>query len=315
MKTILLTLLALVAFAANSLLARLALVEGAIDAASFAGIRLGSGAAILAALVLARGGRPAGSWAGAAALALYAVPFALAYLALTAATGALILFGAVQITMIGVGLRQGERPAELEWVGLAVAVAGLVYLVSPGLAAPSPGGAAAMAVAGAAWGVYSLLGRGSGRPVATTAGNFLRATPLALGMMAVAGLAAGSVRITVWGALLAVVSGAVTSGLGYVVWYAALAGLTATRAATVQLAVPVLTAFGGVALLGEPITLRLVVASVPILGGVLLAIRYRPGPGRMAHRGLSRSGSPAQQRHGAKSGLDWGRPRPRKEPP
>jgi len=314
-KTILLTLLALVAFAANSLLARLALVEGAIDAASFAGIRLGSGAAILAALVLARGGRPAGSWAGAAALALYAVPFALAYLALTAATGALILFGAVQITMIGVGLRQGERPAGLEWVGLAVAVAGLVYLVSPGLAAPSPGGAAAMAVAGAAWGVYSLLGRGSGRPVATTAGNFLRATPLALGMMAVAGLAAGSVRITVWGALLAVVSGAVTSGLGYVVWYAALAGLTATRAATVQLAVPVLTAFGGVALLGEPITLRLVVASVPILGGVLLAIRSRPGPARMAHHGLSRSGSPAQQKHGAKSGLDWGRPRPRKEPP
>jgi len=285
-KTVLLTLLALVAFAANSLLARLALVEGAIDAASFAGLRLASGAAVLAVLVLGRGGRPAGSWAGAAALCLYAVPFALAYLTLTAATGALILFAAVQLTMVGAGLRQGERPAALEWAGLGVAVAGLVYLVSPGLAAPPPGGAAAMAAAGAAWGVYSLLGRGSGRPVATTAGNFLRATPLALAVVAVAGLGAGSVRITSWGALLAVVSGAVTSGLGYVVWYAALAGLTATRAATVQLAVPVLTAFGGVALLGERVTLRLVVASSLILGGVFLAVRSRPRIGESRPRAV-----------------------------
>jgi len=274
-KTAVLTLLALVAFAANSLLARLALVEGAIDAASFAGIRLAAGAVLLAVLLLGRGGRPAGSWGGAVALFLYAVPFALAYLTLTAATGALILFAAVQVTMVGVGLRRGERPGPREWVGLAVAVAGLVYLVSPGLAAPSPVGAAAMAVAGAAWGVYSLLGRGSGRPAATTAGNFVRAAPLGLAAMAAAGLAAGAVTLTWRGVLLAVVSGAVTSGLGYVVWYAALAGLTATRAATVQLAVPVLTAFGGVALLGEPVTLRLVVASALILGGVLLAIRAR----------------------------------------
>ena len=268
----LLTLLALCAFAANSLLGRLALGSGAIDAASYATVRLLAGAAVLVPMAFRRGGRPSGSWGSAAMLFAYAVPFAFAYRTLSAGTGALILFAAVQITMISAGLRSGERPGAVQWLGLALAFCGLAYLVSPGLAAPSPAGAGLMAVAGIAWGIYSLRGRRAGRPLAETAGNFARAlVPAAV----VSGATIASAQATLRGVALAALSGAVASGVGYAIWYAALPRLTATVAATVQLAVPVLAAAGGVAFLAERVTARLVLASVAILGGVGLALAFR----------------------------------------
>ncbi len=285
-RTLLLTGVALVAFAANSVLCRLALGPRRIDPASFAGIRLASGALMLAAIgAVSR--RPAAArsragWASATLLFLYAAAFAFAYTSLSAGTGALILFGAVQITMILAALRSGERFRAPEGVGLALALGGLLYLVSPGLAAPSAHGSALMAVAGVSWGVYSLRGRGAGDPLHDTAGNFLRAVPLA------AAVCAASLRgahLSAAGAGLAVASGALASGLGYVVWYAALRGLTAIRAATVQLAVPVLAALGGVAFLAERISLRLVLSAVLILGGVALAV--------LGHRALMGRVEPA----------------------
>jgi drug/metabolite transporter (DMT)-like permease len=280
-----LTLLALCAFAANSLLCRLALGAGAIDAATYASVRLLSGAAVLVPLAFRRAGRPAGSWPSAAMLFAYAVPFAFAYRTLSAGTGALVLFAAVQTTMISAGLLSGERPGPVQWLGLALAFLGLGYLVRPGLAAPSPVGAGLMAVAGIAWGVYSLRGRRAGRPLAETAGNFARASLLAV---IVSGAAFRSAHATPRGAILAAISGAIASGVGYAIWYAALPALTATRAATVQLAVPVITAAGGVALLGERVTIRLVLASIAILGGVGLALAGR-GSGRSAARASGRS--------------------------
>ena len=281
-RTVVCTLAALVAFAANSLLCRHALGHTAIDAASFSTIRLGSGAAALLAITWAgsRGNVGVrGTWGSGALLFLYAVPFSYAYLSLGAGTGALILFGSVQATMLIAALLAGERPRPAQWIGLTVALVGLVYLVMPGLAAPSPAGSAFMGIAGAAWGIYSLRGRGASSPLAETAGNFARALPLAFAVS----LATASHRV--WstpGAVLAVLSGVLASGLGYVAWYGALSGLTAMRAATVQLAVPVLAAAGGVAFLAERVTVRLLVASVLILGGVALALsrteRRRPRP-------------------------------------
>ena len=271
MRTILCTLLALVAFAANSIFCRLALRDGAIDPASFSTIRLVAGAVTLV-LVSAPAGawtRVAGSWTSASVLFLYAIPFSFAYTRLTAGTGALILFGAVQITMVGVALATGERPHPRHWLGLASAVAGLLYLVLPGLTAPSPSGAALMAMAGVAWGVYSLRGRGATRPLAQTTGNFVRTVPLTL---AVSMAATRTMHIEPRGAACAVASGAIASGLGYVVWYVALRGLTMTRAALVQLAVPVLAAAGGVVFLAETISPRLAISTVPILGGIALAL-------------------------------------------
>ncbi len=272
-----LTLLALVAFAANTVLCRLALHDGSIDAASFSTIRLASGALALWVIVVLfhRGSKPTvacGNWMSAFMLFLYALPFSFAYLSLTTGTGALILFGAVQATMIASGLHAGERPHVKEWLGLAIAVGGLVYLVSPGLAAPSPLSAGLMVVAGIAWGAYSLRGRGAVDPVRTTAGNFARTVPLAL---AVSLVALPMAYVSAKGALWAVISGALASGVGYAIWYAALRGLSATRAATVQLAVPVLSAVAGVILLAEVVTLRLIIAAVLILGGVGLALRGR----------------------------------------
>jgi drug/metabolite transporter (DMT)-like permease len=267
-----LTLLALCAFAANSLLCRLALGAGAIDAATYASVRLLSGAAVLIPLAFRRAGRPAGSWPSAAMLFAYAVPFSFAYRTLSAGTGALVLFAAVQITMISAGLRSGERPGAVQWLGLLLAFSGLGYLVRPGLAAPSPAGAGLMAIAGIAWGAYSLRGRRAGKPLAETAGNFARASLLSV---IVSGAAFGSAHATPRGVILAAISGAIASGAGYAIWYAALPALTATRAATVQLAVPVLTAAAGVALLGERVTVRLVLASIAILGGVGLALAGR----------------------------------------
>lgn len=270
-----LTSLAMAAFAGNSLLCRAALEHTAIDPASFATVRIASGALVLSVLARARGGARAGGggWLSAAALAAYAVTFSFAYVSLPAATGALLLFGAVQATMIGHGLRNGERLFGQQLVGLGLACAGLIGLLLPGLSAPSPYGAALMLAAGIAWGVYSLRGRGAGDPVAVTAGNFLRAAPLA----ALASLATlKGVSIDAAGLGYALMSGAVASGLGYVIWYSALPAMQATSAATVQLSVPVLAALGGIAFLGEPVSLRLVLASAAILGGIALVIRAVP---------------------------------------
>ncbi|HET8760705.1 MAG TPA: DMT family transporter [Nitrospiria bacterium] len=272
------TACALLAFAANSVLCRLALGNGTIDAASFTAIRLTAGAAALWLLVRvvtpARDTRPRGDWASAAALCLYAVGFSFAYLSLSAGTGALVLFGAVQSTMILAGLRSGERPHPLQWAGLLAAAGGLVALVFPGLTAPSPAGAALMAVAGVAWGVYSLRGRGATDPIAVTADNFIRSVPLVLLVVLATFRTAHLSPRGVW---LAVLSGSLASGIGYVLWYAALRGLTATRAATVQLAVPVLVAFAGVLFLAEAVSPRLIISAILILGGVGLTLVGRNG--------------------------------------
>lgn len=275
-KTALATSGALLAFAANSLLCRWALGPERIDAASFTAVRIVAGAAVLALLMRAARdpSRPfAGTWPSGAALFVYAIAFSLAYMSLPAGIGALVLFGSVQATMIGWGLLRGERPRGGEWLGLVLAIVGLVALViTPGMTAPPVAGALLMALAGAAWGVYSLRGRGVVDPIAATADNFLCAAPLSLLALLVL---ANDAHVSLSGLALAALSGAITSGLGYVVWYHALPGLTATRAATVQLAVPVLTALAAVVLLREPLSLRLVGASVFVLGGVALAVFAR----------------------------------------
>jgi drug/metabolite transporter (DMT)-like permease len=288
--TVLNTCLALVAFAANSLLCRLALGGGAIDAASFTTVRLASGAAMLLAIAtfersnvprstrtingtaLHQSRGPGAGWRSALALFLYAIAFSFAYVSLPVATGALILFGAVQTTMLMSALRSGERPRPLEWLGLVIAVAGLAYLVSPGLTAPPLFGSAMMASSGVAWGWYSLWGRHSASPIGETTTNFVRAAPLAI---VVSLVSFGEMHATARGAALAAVSGAVTSGLGYVAWYAALRRLTAMRAATVQLATPVLTAAGGVVFLSEELSTRLGISAALILGGIGLATTTR----------------------------------------
>ncbi|MFM0164958.1 DMT family transporter [Paraburkholderia sediminicola] len=274
LQTTVLTAVAMLAFAANSLLCRLALQRGAIDPVSFAGIRLVSGAIMLAVIVRFRSARPAArqaDWLAAATLFAYVAFFSFAYLTLSAGTGALILFGAVQLTMFSVGLRSGEKFGPLAWLGLALAVGGLVYLVSPGIAAPPLVGAALMAIAGVAWGVYSLRGRGVADPLAATAGNFARAAPLGL-LMSVLFITDARAYANEAGVALAIASGALTSGIGYVIWYAALSKLTALRAATVQLSVPLIAAFGGVAFLSEAITPRLAAASAAILGGIAMVL-------------------------------------------
>jgi drug/metabolite transporter (DMT)-like permease len=266
------TVLALIAFAANSLLCRLALTGGGIDPASFTVIRLATGAAVLLALVRMRSGRPISatpSWASAALLALYAVPFSFAYRQLTAGTGALLLFAAVQLTMILGGIRGGRWPRPRQWLGLWIALSGLTYLVLPGLAAPSPQGAGLMLLAGVSWGLYSLRGRASTDPLAQTAGNFIRAIPWALGLSTVA---LPHLTVDARGVWLASLSGAIASGLGYVLWYRALPQLTPVIASLVQLIVPPLAALGGLAFVGEPLTYRLVLATAVILGGIAVAL-------------------------------------------
>jgi drug/metabolite transporter (DMT)-like permease len=266
-----LTTLAMVAFAGNSLLCRIALRETVIDPASFTSIRLLSGAVVLMMIVAIsrqkREGR--GDNGSALALFIYAAAFSFAYVSLSAATGALLLFGAVQATMIAVGLCRGERLALLQVLGLLLALAGLFGLLLPGLTAPPLAGSVLMLLAGAAWGVYSLRGRGGGDPLRVTAGNFLRAVPVAV-LLGV--LMPGHLSFDRTGVVLAIVSGALTSGIGYAVWYAVLPALKAALAATVQLSVPVIAAIGGIVLLGEAASLRLLLASGAILGGIALVI-------------------------------------------
>jgi drug/metabolite transporter (DMT)-like permease len=279
-RTLLLTALAMVAFAANSLLCRMALGEGEIDAASFTSIRVVAGALTLLLISAAQRRLPSFrevTWRSPAALFAYMIFFSFAYVSLGAATGALILFGAVQLTMFAVALSTGERFPALAWAGLALAAVGLVYLVSPGLRAPDPLGAALMAVAGIAWGVYSLLGRGAADPLGATTVNFVFCVPL---VAAVSAFSAPNLVISPEGAGYAIASGALASGCGYVIWYAALRGLTAGRAATVQLSVPVIAAIGAVLLLSEPITSRLVIASIATLGGVALVLAQRAAPAK-----------------------------------
>jgi drug/metabolite transporter (DMT)-like permease len=275
-KTLALTCVAMVAFAGNSLLTRAALGPREIDAASFLVVRLVSGAAIL--WLIVRYARPVpaqrekGDWLAGAMLALYGITFSLAYLVLGAGTGALILFGAVQLTMLAAGIRAGERLSPLAWLGFAAAVAGVVWLVSPGVTAPPALGAAGMAIAGAAWGLYSLRGRGVADPLRATASNFAHALPFAI---VVGVLLAPGIRGTWHGVAFAIVCGAITSGLGYVIWYEALKGLDASRAAAVQLSVPAIAALGGVLFLAEPVTWRLALCAAAILGGIALVLAQR----------------------------------------
>ena len=276
MRSIALTAFALVAFAFNSILCRMALAAGEADAAGFTAVRLVAGAAVLTALLLTTGKTrnplKCGNWGSAFFLFAYAAAFSFAYLGLATATGALILFGCVQLTMFGVSLARGVRPGALEWVGLAVAFVGLIYLLLPGLSAPPLNSALLMAAAGAAWGGYTLRGKGSEDPLADTAGNFIRSVPLALvlALVFLPSLAAS------WrGIALAVLSGAIASGVGYSVWYAALQYHTASRAAVLQLSVPVIAAAGGIVLLAETASSRLAIAAALILGGIGLTLIRR----------------------------------------
>jgi drug/metabolite transporter (DMT)-like permease len=268
-RLFLLTAATLLCFSSNSLLTRGALAADRLDWSSFTLIRLVTGALTLALLVRLRRAPagPGGSGLSGAALAGYAVAFTLAYTTIGAAVGALLLFGAVQATMIGVGLVRGERPARLDWVGVALAVGGLLTLTVPGVTAPHPAGAVLMIAAGVCWGIYSLAGRGSRDPLVDTAKNFVRATVLAV--VAVVILGSGR-RYSTTGVLLAAASGSIASGVGYTLWYAVLPALAAWRAAVVQLIVPVLTALLAAVLLGESITTRLFIATALIAGGVWL---------------------------------------------
>jgi drug/metabolite transporter (DMT)-like permease len=281
-RLVVLVIAALVAFAANSLLARVALGDHRMGAAVYAAVRLLSGAGTLAALVRLGGGhldlraaiRSSVRWRAAAALFAYAIAFSAAYLILSASTGALILFATVQLTILGWAFVKGDRLGPVAVGGVAVAFAGLAYLLAPGLRAPDPVGAALMVVAGIGWAVYTLLGRGSARPLVDTAQNFILTVPLAL----VCFVALAWEPWTLEGILWAVASGALASGVGYAIWYAVLPGLKRTQAGIVQSGVPVIAAVGGILLLGEEPTLRLGIATVLILGGVAVAITVRPRP-------------------------------------
>jgi len=270
-RVLALTALTMIAFAGNSLLCRAALGDTHIDAASFTTIRLISGALVLWLIVQIRQGNRTvkGSWRSAVALFIYAAGFSYAYLSLSASTGALLLFGAVQATMIGYGIWSGERLRAIQLAGLLLAFAGLIGLLLPGVTAPPLIGSLLMVGAGVAWGVYSLRGWGAGDPITVTAGNFLRTLPIAMVLSAVMFKGIG---MDAAGIGYAVASGALASGLGYAIWYTVLPVLKATRAASVQLSVPVIAALGGVLLLGEHLSLRLVLASIAILGGIALVI-------------------------------------------
>ncbi|WP_312602233.1 MULTISPECIES: DMT family transporter [Pseudomonas] len=271
-STFVLTALAMLAFAGNSLLCRLALKQAEIDPASFTTLRIFSGALVLWLLLRRQNSAPAGNWSSAMYLFVYAAAFSFAYTSLEAGTGALLLFGAVQITMLTHGLLQGERFNRWATLGLLMALGGLIALLLPGVTAPPLIGALLMLASGIAWGFYSLKGRAVTSPLAATAGNFLLASVPAL-LISLASIA--NSHSDVKGALYAVLSGAVTSGIGYALWYTALRGLGSLQAATVQLSVPVLTALAGALLLGEALTLRLLLTALAVLGGIALVLNTR----------------------------------------
>ena len=272
-RIVLLTGLALVAFASNSVLCRLALGEKAIDASSFTIIRLLSGAIVLLILFKIKNNELSsnsrGSWYSGIMLFLYAITFSFAYITLDTGTGALILFGSVQITMIALSLLSGNRLHFTEWLGVIIAFAGFLYLIMPGVTAPSTTGFLLMTIAGVAWGIYTINGKGSKNPLSDTTFNFLRTVPFIIIMLLVV---LKDVNFTSKGILLAIISGGVTSGIGYTIWYMALKGLTSTQAAVVQLLVPVIAAFGGVIFIFEKITFRLTISSTMILGGILFVV-------------------------------------------
>jgi drug/metabolite transporter (DMT)-like permease len=279
-ETAALTLLALIAFASNSILTRMALGGRLIDPFNFTTVRLAAGAAMLVVLVGLRArtlaplrGQRGRGLKGPLALFAYVAPFSLAYVRIDAASGALILFGAVQLTMIGWGIARGERPTPRTWTGLLLAIGGLTWLMLPSVSRPDAPGTALMVSAGVAWGAYSIAGRGANDLLAANARSFLLATPLALALGLVATVAATrGASATAPGVALAAVSGAVTSGLGYAIWYRALRGLTVTQSAIVQLAVPIIAAGGAVVFLHEQPTARLAQAGALVLGGMALAL-------------------------------------------
>lgn len=275
-STIVLTGLALIAFAANSVLCRLALGEQAIDASSFTVIRLLSGAVVLLAILRVNNNKTAtqakGSWSSSLMLFLYALTFSFAYITLDTGTGALILFGSVQITMILLSIISGQRLHTAEWVGVSLSFVGFVYLILPGVTTPSINGFMLMAVAGVSWGIYTLKGRNSANPLMDTAYNFLRTIPF---VTILAVLAIKQVHYSPFGILYAVLSGAIASGIGYAIWYRALAGLSTTQAAVVQLLVPVIAAFGGVVFVSEAVTLRLIISAILVLGGIFIVVLGR----------------------------------------
>jgi drug/metabolite transporter (DMT)-like permease len=272
-NTVLYTGLALIAFAANSVLCRLALGEQAIDWSGFTIVRLLSGVIVLLIIlkIFSRGKKSAssGSWPAAFMLFLYAGAFSFAYITLDTGTGALILFGAVQLTMIIFALVKGERLGFISWSGVLLAFAGFVYLVLPGVSTPSVVGFLLMTIAGIAWGFYTLMGKGSENPLADTTFNFTRTIPFVI-ILAI--FTISYLELSVKGIILAVLSGAIASGIGYTIWYTALRGLSSTQAAVVQLLVPVIAAIGGVVFISEAITLHLIISSILILGGVTLVL-------------------------------------------
>jgi drug/metabolite transporter (DMT)-like permease len=271
MKVSFLVILAMIAFASNSLLCRMALRQTAMDPATFTSIRILSGALVLVLVLKMRPRSPwqCGHWLSAIALFVYAAAFSFAYLDLPAGTGALLLFMAVQLTMIGTALCQGEKLHTGQWLGLTIAIGGLILLLSPGLAAPSLRGTLLMLSAGAAWGIYSLRGRQNADPIATTAGNFLRAVPLTILCSLIL---LRNTQFDPKGLIYGIISGAITSGLGYVIWYKALPKLKSSVAATVQLSVPVIAALGGIIFLSEIFTTRFALSSAAILGGIAFVV-------------------------------------------
>ena len=272
-RTLIYTVMALTAFAANSVLCRLALSQKVIDPASFTGIRLISGALVLLLLVFMfkRKNNPVvkGSWMSGAILFMYAVTFSFAYISLDTGTGALILFASVQITMITYALITGKKMTTIEWMGVLLAFVGFVYLILPGVTAPSMSGFLLMTLSGVGWGLYTIRGKGSLNPLEATAYNFLRTLPMVAILLV---FSFKNLQATHEGIGLAILSGAITSGIGYTIWYLALRGLSAIQASVVQLLVPVIAAMGGVIFLSEMIPLRLIISALLILGGIGLVI-------------------------------------------
>jgi len=279
MYILFLTMLALIAFAANSILCRLALYEGLMDAGSFTAVRLMSGALMLGLIFSLRKQQQqqhnlqsSGSWLASLLLFIYAITFSYAYIALDIATGALILFAAGQMTLILAALFLGSRLSLLEWLGLLLAFSGFIYLMLPSATTPSWGGFVLMSISGVAWGFYTLMGKGSIQPLADTTSNFMRSIPMVILLML---FSFEYTHLNAQGLLYAVLSGAIASGVGYTIWYMALEKLQTIHAAVVQLLVPVLAALGGMMLLSEPITIQFIISSMIILSGILLVILQR----------------------------------------